>query len=407
MLSEYIKGLLAVSIEGVNLERFINKCNAAGVSLYNVSRERYDLMFCRVKYGDMKLIAQLNRELKCRIKIKGRYGLRFLMHRISRRKAFVVGMAMFIVFITVMSSSIWRIDISGTDRITATQVIEVIKGMGAGVGVFKSRCDTKTLELAIKKELSDVDWVIVEFHGVVMDIRIIETVQGVEREDKTPASIVSEVNGEIVSINALRGDKKVFVGSKVKVGQVLIDGIYDRLNQHGFYKLENAQGSIIARVNYFGSAQICIDDIDKRAFTGEEKTVYTLEIFGKTFGKKNVEYEDYTEESKTYNLFKQGRLFPITATKTVYKEYNIKNDEELYQEAQDKLLNMAYNDAQRLIPIGAQTESQSIEYVYDNVTRTLSAETLVTALHEIGVKRALEQEEIDYIKTKAEGKQNE
>lgn len=295
MLSEYIKGLLAVSVEGVNLERFINKCNAAGISLYNVNRERYDLMFCRVKYGDMKLIAQLNRELKCRIKIKGRYGLRFLMHRISRRKAFIVGMAMFIVFITVMSSSIWRIDISGTDRITPTQVIEVINDMGAGVGIFKTRCDTKTLELAIKKELSGVDWVIVEFHGVVMNIRIIESVQGVEREDKTPASIVSEVNGEIVSINALRGDKKVFVGSKVKVGQVLIDGIYDRLNQHGFYKLENAQGSIIARVNYSGSAEICIDDIDKRAFTGKEKTVYTLEMFGKTFGKTDIEYENYTE----------------------------------------------------------------------------------------------------------------
>lgn len=407
MLSEYIKGLLAVSVEGVNLERFINKCNAAGISLYNVNRERYDLMFCRVKYGDMKLIAQLNRELKCRIKIKGRYGLRFLMHRISRRKAFIVGMAMFIVFITVMSSSIWRIDISGTDRITPTQVIEVINDMGAGVGIFKTRCDTKTLELAIKKELSGVDWVIVEFHGVVMNIRIIESVQGVEREDKTPASIVSEVNGEIVSINALRGDKKVFVGSKVKVGQVLIDGIYDRLNQHGFYKLENAQGSIIARVNYSGSAEICIDDIDKRAFTGKEKTVYTLEMFGKTFGKTDIEYENYTEETKTYNLFKKGWLFPIKATKTVYKEYNIKSDEELYQEAQDKLLNMAYNDAKRLIPIGAQTESQSIEYVYDNVTRTLSAETLVTALHEIGVKRPLEQAEIDYIKTKAEGTKNE
>lgn len=407
MLSEYIKGLLAVSVEGVNLERFINKCNAAGILLYNVNRERYDLMFCRVKYGDMKLIAQLNRELKCRIKIKGRYGLRFLMHRISRRKAFIVGMAMFIVFITVMSSSIWRIDISGTDRITPTQVIEVINGMGAGVGIFKTRCDTKTLELAIKKELSDVDWVIVEFHGVVMNIRIIESVQGVERENKTPASIVSEVNGEIVSINALRGDKKVFVGSKVKVGQVLIDGIYDRLNQHGFYKLENAQGSIIARVNYSGSAEICIDDIDKRAFTGKEKTVYTLEMFGKTFGKTDIEYENYTEETKTYNLFKKGRLFPIKATKTVYKEYNIKSDGELYQEAQDKLLNMAYNDAERLIPIGAQTESQSIEYVYDNVTRTLSAETLVTALHEIGVKRPLEQDEIDYIKTKSEGTKNE
>lgn len=407
MFSEYVKGMLMISIEGVNLERFINKCNAAGVPLYNVSREQYDLMLCRIRYGDMKLIANLNRELKCRIKIKKRYGLRFLMNRISRRKAFVIGMAMFIVFITVVSSSIWRIDVSGTDRVTPTRVIEIVNRMGAGVGIFKTRCDTKTLELAIKKELPDVDWVIVEFHGVVMDIRIVESVQGVERQDKTPASIISEVEGEIVGINVLRGDKKVLKGSKVHVGQVLIDGIYDRLAQHGFYKFENAQGNILARVNYSGKAEICIDDIDSKIFTGNEKVKYTFCIFGKTFGKGNVDYKNYTESTETYNLFKIGRLFPITATRTVYKEYNIKSDEMLYREAQDKLLTMAYNDAKRLIPIGAETESQSIEYVYDNVTRTLKAETLVTAIHEIGVKRALEQQEIDYIKAKAEGIQNE
>ncbi len=402
MFSEYIKGMLVISVEGVNLERFINKCNAEGLTLYNISRERYDLMLCRIKYGDMKVIASINRELKCRIKIKRRYGLRFLMNRISRRKAFVVGMAMFVIFITVLSASIWRIDISGTDRVTATQIIDIVNEMGAGVGIFKAKCNTKDIELAIKKELFDVDWVIVELHGVVMDIRIIESVEGVDREDKTPASIVSEVNGEIVSILALRGDKKVLKGSKVRVGQTLIDGIYDRLSDQGFYKLENASGAIKARVNYSGSAEICIDDIDNRAFTGNEKIIYSLSICGKSFSRGNIEYDHYTEETKKYELFTDGRLFPLTATRTLVREYTIKSDDELYSEAQDKLLDAAYNDAERSIPIGAEKESQSIEYSYDNVTRVLSAKTLVTAVHDIGVKRELDQSEIDHIKTKAE-----
>lgn len=403
MFSEYIKGMLTISVEGVNLERFINKCNSVGVKLYNVSREKYDLMLCRIKYGDMKAIASLNRELKCRIKIKRRYGLRFLMNRISRRKAFVVGMAMFAVFITVLSSSVWRIDISGTDRVTATQIIDIVNEAGAGVGIFKTRCDTKALELAIKKELYDVDWVIVEIHGVVMDIRVIESVEGIEREDKTPASIVSEVEGEIVSINALRGDEKVFKGSKVKVGQTLIDGIYDRIADKGFYKLVNASGTVKARVNYSGAAEICIDDVDNRSFTGNEMVVYTIDICGKKIGNANIKYEHYTKEIQNYDLFSRGRLFPITATRTLVREYTVKSDETLYREAQDRLLNDAYNDAERLIPIGAEKESQSIEYSYDNVTHILRAKTLVTAIHEIGVKRELEQSEIDRIKAKAEG----
>ncbi len=401
----YIKGMLTLSIEGVNLERFINKCNSAGVSLYGVSRHQYDVLECSINYPDMGKIAKLNRELKCRIKIRRRFGLRFLLNRIARRKAFVVGAAMFAVFITVMSSSIWRIDISGTDRLTATQVIEVVNSMGAGVGIFKTKCDTKSLELEIKKQLPDVDWVIVEFHGVVMDIRIIETVTGVQRQDTTPASIVSEVDGEIISISVMRGDKKVFVGSPVHPGKVLIDGVLDRLSSDmPYYKLESAYGQIIAKVNYDGSASMSLDSIDNKIFTGNKKVSYTLELFGKTVIRGSIpQFEHYTEEKQEYDLFLPGRLFPIKAVRTVYREYTTKTDEELYSEAQEQVLTMAYNDSKRRIPIGAEVDSQSIEFFYDNASRTLSAKTHVIAIHEIGVRRELTQQEIDDIKTKAEG----
>lgn len=402
MFTEYIKGMLMISVEGVNLERFINKCNAERVPLYNVTRDGYDRIFCRIRYGDLKQIFALNRQTRCRIRIKGRWGLKFWLHRVGRRKAFVIGAAMFVVFLFVLSSAIWRIDVSGTNRLTATRVLEVVRSAGATVGSFKSGIDVNEIQKVIKKELKDVDWVIVEFKGVVMDIRVVETVIGVTRDDQSPTSIISEVNGEIIKISALRGDKMVQKGSTVSPGQVLISGIYDRLQTDGYYKIENSSGSITARVKYQGSASIDINDIEKRSYTGNIEVVRELWLFGiKLFG-KNTSFDNYDEQVNEYDLSLIGRMFPIKAIRRTYKEYTLKNESELYSLAQAKVMTKAYNDAKRLIPIGAEIESQSIEYSYDSQNGILNATTLVTAIHTIGVSQSIPQADIDLIKAKAE-----
>ena len=409
MFCEYIKGMLMISVEGINLERFINKCNAEKVPLYNITRDGYDRIFCRIKHGDLKRIFALNRQIKCRIRIKGRWGLKFWLNRVSRRKAFVVGAAMFVVFLCVLSSAIWRIDVSGTDRLTATRVLEVARSAGATIGKFKAGLETNQIQNAIKKELKDVDWVIVEFKGVVMEIRIVETVIGVTREDKTPASIISEVSGEIVSISALRGDKMVQKGSTISPGQVLINGIYDRLQTDGYYKIENASGNITARVKYQGTATININDIDNKAYTGNKEVVSELWVFGIKLWGRSASYKNFDEESLEYELFSIGRFFPAKAIRRTYKEYTIKDDGEIYSSAQARVMTSAYNDAKRLIPIGAEIESQSIEYSYNDKTGELTATTVVTAIHTIGVSQSIPQSQIDEIKTKAEelNKKNE
>lgn len=408
MLEGYFKGMLMISVEGSNLERFINRCNAKGITLYNVARQRYDMMLCSIDLDNFKTVAAVNRELKCRIRVKRRYGLKFLLNRLSRRKAFVVGAAMFVIFLTVLSSSIWRIDVSGADRLQVTQILKVLEDNGAGVGVFKTRCDTKALELAIKKELDDVEWVIVELKGVVMDVRVIESVEAIPREDTAPASLVAEVEAEILKINPLRGDPMVKVGDIVSPGQVLLNGLFDRMAEENYYKLENASGLVRARVRYSGTASICLDDIDHRFFTGRERTVCTVKLFGVELGQKSsVEFENYTVETEEYKLFSRGALFPIYGYRRVYKEYRPLTAEEIYSLGQEKILTMAYNDANRLIPIEAETETQSTEYIYNEVTRVLTANTTVTVIHNIGVKRLFTDEEIAAIEQKYQGKKEQ
>ena len=67
MVSGYVKGLLEISVEGMNLERFLNLCVENGIPLQNISRPRYGQMTCVIKADDLRAIAHLNRQLHCRI----------------------------------------------------------------------------------------------------------------------------------------------------------------------------------------------------------------------------------------------------------------------------------------------------------------------------------------------------
>lgn len=392
MLNGYIKGMLEISVEGVNLERFINQCSKNGIVLYNVSREKYDFMRCTIPLNDFKTVARVNRELKCRIRVKRRYGAKFLLNRIKRRKAFVVGAAIFIIFITILSSSIWRIDIEGIDRIYASKIIDVVNEMDAGIGIFKAKCDTKALELQIKKALPDVDWVIVDINGVVMNIKVVETVTGVERIDKTPSSIISEVNGEIISIDCMKGDAMVKPGDSVKVGDTLINGIYDRLQDGGFYRILNAMGNIKARVTYTGKASVNLNEIEVKRYTDNTKIAYSLNIFGKKISfNKPPEFGHADTETKTYTLCPF-----LSATRTVYTEYDELTAEELSEKARDIVCKRAYNDAVRTMPLNAKVEYQDIKYSLDT-ENTFSAEIEVVTIQNIGVRKELTQEEINSI----------
>ncbi len=407
MIGKYIKGMLGMSVKGVNLERFINKCNAEGIVLYSVYREKYDMMRCAVNLADFKKISAINRELKCRIRVKRRYGLKFLFNRVMRRKAFVVGAALFIVFMTVLSSSIWRINITGIDRIHATDILSVVNGMDAGIGIFKAKCDTKALELAIKDELPDVDWVIVRIKGVVMNIDVVETVTGVKPEDTTPASIISEVEGEIVYISTLKGDQAVKVGDKITPGQTLINGIVDRRQDKNYYLIQNAMGNIKARVEYMGTAALSLDAIDAKIYTGKTQTKKYIEVFGKKIGDDTGSPFEYADCERTeYKIFKENSLFPIYVVKTVYTEYTPMTEEQIKAKAAELLMQNAINDARRLIPINANIEKQDIQYDFDAETGMLYANSTITAVHEIGVKKYLTQSEIDELEGSDGGQKN-
>ena len=398
MLNGYIKGMLEISVEGVNLEKFINRCNQNGVVMYNVTREKYDFLRCTINLNDFKTIARVNRELKCRIRVKKRYGAKFFFNRLKKRKAFVIGAAIFVIFLTILSSSIWRIDIEGIDRIYAGKIIDVVNEMNAGIGIFKAKCDTKALELQIKKALPEVDWVIVDINGVVMNIKVVETVDGVEMIDKTPCSIISEVTGEIVSINALKGDAAVKAGDKIVPGQLLINGIIEREEAPDFHRVINAIGHIKARVTYTGNASIKLDELDEKVYTEKEKCVYSITVFGKKLALNKVpDFEYYDKVEEEYNLFSEGRLFPIVATRTVYREYTPFTAEELKEKAQESVMKRAYNDAVRTMPISAKIETQDIKYSFDASSNTYSALMEIVAIQDVGVKKELTQTEIDEI----------
>ena len=80
------------------------------------------------------------------------------------------------------------------------------------------------------------------------------------------------------------------------------------------------------------------------------------------------------------------------------------SEEELSQKIEEELFKKSYNDAHRRIPIEATVEESNIMYSYDEENGIYSAQTTITAVHSIGVKKILSQSELDeFINSQTKG----
>lgn len=395
MVSGYVKGLLEISVEGMNLERFLNLCVENGIPLQNINRPRYGQMTCVIKADDLRTIAHLNRQLHCRIRIKRRYGLKFFINRLKRRKMFVLGAVLCVVFLIFMSSAIWRIDISGIDKVRATEILSIASEYGVEIGTLKKNFDTKELELEIRKQMPEIDWVTVKSSGVVLKIEVLEGVKGEQKLDETPADIIADYDCEILSVTPWRGLAMVKPGDIVTKGQVLVSGsIQDE--DKDYLLLVAAHAKVTARVKYSGTATIYLKDLNKKLYTSNTNTNKCVKICNKTiFGSNAEPFAQYDTETTVYEIYQENRLFPITVEKQVQKEYRLLSEEELSNEAQKQASEKAVEEALRQVPISAQVEDTSVTVYYDAETGAFVAQAIVSAVQEVGTPQLIDLTQLE------------
>lgn len=317
----YILGYLRISIEGYYIERFINICKKRNITIWNLKRNKNTMLFFNVRIKEFKEVCKIVKQLNCKLKIRSKKGLPFLMYKYKKRKTFAILLIIVVFIIGLSSMYVWNVDIIEENNQELPNIRQDIEEAGIKLGTLKSKINSKEIINKIRLKRNDVAWMGIEKKGTNIIVKLVKADQKPEIVDTNEyCNIVSDKTGVITKINAQNGTANVKVGDTINKGDILINGWME--GKYTGIRYVHAKGEIEAKVWYTKNKKIPYILTQTRE-TGNQENKYSLKInnFEINFLKKYSKFEIYDtiETDSKFRIFSDFYL-PISVVKTTFKE---------------------------------------------------------------------------------------
>lgn len=321
ILFRLIFGYVRVEVEGYYIERFINICQLNGILIWNLKREKGVRLYINIGIKDFKYLKDVARKTNCKIKIKNKRGLPFLLHRYKKRKIFAIFLIVIAIIVFMSSRYIWNIDVKVENDLPIENIEEDLKSFGLKKGILKSKIDKDKIIDEIRLKRNDISWMGIELKGTNAIIKIVKEDEKPEIIDNSDyCNIVASKSGIIEKIIAQNGTLMVKVGDEVKAGDVLIAGYME--GKYTDKRYVHSLGEVQARVSYQESTKIYFHQ-ENLTETGKEEKKYQIKFknfqinFYKTLSKFKIYDTIYAEQNlKIFSNF----YLPISVTEITNKE---------------------------------------------------------------------------------------
>lgn len=387
----YLRGYVIIKVEGLTLERLLNMAANHDIYLWDIKRVNNLVLEMKSSPKGFKELKNIVHKVGCRVEIKSKIGVPFLISRLKERKVLMAGLIFFWVAIFLLSSTIWKIEIFGNEQTPREEIISLLKENNISIGRIKFLLDKDRIKYILADKYDYLSFISVNIKGSKLAIEIKEQDLPPEKVDKSyPCDIVATQKGVILKITAKNGKAVVEKGSVVAEGDVLITGVLGSEERESPI-LVHADGEVLALTRY---SSLVREEIIKN----EEK--YTGKVFkekgikigskGLTFIKGEIPFTNYKEsihEKSLFGLDKYEIDFPIKIIDYEYKEVELK---EVKQNI-DFLKNLTQIEATKEInsklPDNAQIQSKNTRHQIDG--NTLTTQVIIEAIENIGRKRII------------------
>ena len=336
ILINFLFGYLNIELEGYYIERFINTCISKNIFLWGIKRTKSTILFANIGAGDFKQAAKIAKKHGCRIKIKSKSGLPFIVKKYKKRKIFFILLFLVIIGIYTLSKFVWNIEITGNTKVDSNEILSALEEDGLKVGVLKSKVNTDEIINKIRYQREDIAWIGIELDGTNAIVKVVEADSKPEIIDENDfCNIIATKDAVIEKISAQNGTLMVKEGDTVKKGDVLIAGWME--GKYTGKNYVNANGEVKAKVTYSQSEKIEKKEI-KREQTGKNENKYAIKFNNfkinlyKTLSKYEIYDTMYT--NKKIKLFSNFYL-PIEVIK--YTNYEVTETEISYGKEEAKL----------------------------------------------------------------------
>lgn len=326
-----IKSKVNINVKGNNIERFIKRLKNNNIEILNITYISRDEINVKIYKNDYEKVLDIKTIYD--IKILNYYGAAKLKNNILNNKFIIILIVIAFIFLYIISSMIFEIDIITNDSKMEFTLREELNDLGIKKYNFKK---SYTEIQNIKKQLldnhkSEIEWIEIENIGTKYIIRYEPRVLNEEKESTPLRHIIAKKDAIISDMNISSGQIIKEVKSYVKKGDVIVSG-YITLN--GNIKDTVSSKGIIYGETWYNVKVTYPYKYYQNYETGNNKTVFVIKILNKELELFNFnKYE--TKNIKDYTILKNN-ILPIKLVKQLQKETNIIDENNTKEEVVEK-----------------------------------------------------------------------
>ncbi len=296
-----------LTVEGLNLERFIRRAGEEGISLERLKRRGRRLRLL-AKEEDMPRLLALGEQggWACWPGRRAGLGRRLdtLLARWMLPAASLAGLAAVCLGMQVM----WQVEIIGAGSYQA-DVEAFLSGSGIAAPMWKKQVRPAALREQLEWRYPRIAWVECGWRGGTLQVRLVEGVPAGESLSISGAGDVVAARGGIVdSVITAAGTAQVKPGEVIAPGQVLIAG--QERGENGELHPVMARGRVLARVWDKASIRMLCVETDT-AYTGRRQQTWAVQ--GPWFALARPAPSPYeSQDVRRTTMALGGLFFPFT-----------------------------------------------------------------------------------------------
>jgi len=381
---QFLHGYLIIKVWGFSPERFMNLASYHHLFLWDIVNHGDFYVMC-ISLKDFYKLKPITRKTGTRVKIHKRCGLPFYVPKVKRRKFFVVGFLLSMIFWLWMSAFIWAIELRGNFHLSNDVLMRYLNEQGLSVGIRRKDVEIERLETVLRHEFDIITWTSARITGTRLIIQIKENelrepeVAMLAGEDGNPSQwdgsgydLITGKDGTIVSIITRAGVPLVVAGSEVLEGDILVQGGVPIFNDD--LTVRNYQYCIADADIYlhtdFTHTELLMIEYEEKVYSGEEEKVFYIEILGRRinfgFGGHGFDTFDIIDERKQVRLLENFYL-PIFFGSELVREYGINVKKYSSDEAKAIFLDETRKIIENLDEKGVQIIEKNVTMRKDNV----------------------------------------
>lgn len=304
-LYDLARGTARLEITGADPEQILNFCAENGVEFWDTSPKTELTVQITIYAADYPLLQSQNGKNGCELRLIAAKGGKNISRSMKRRLALCIGVGLCIVLLALSSLFVWRIDISGNDKLSDGVILRALSECGVENGAFWPALSSDEVRSDVLMKLPDIAWLSVNVHNSIAEVVIHERIAKPDIVDEAEyADVKATKAGYITKLSVLEGKALVSVGDTVSKGDTLISGTMD--SETADDRFVHAMGTVQARTWYEINAQTPLYETVK-AEKGHSRTSFSL-VFGKNLIKISTDSRNNSASCAKMNKLRYASL---------------------------------------------------------------------------------------------------